>query len=217
MKKTPVDMTTYARKAHFDYFRSLAYPYVGVTAEMDITDFRRATKQHGCNFFHSFLWCAAQAANMIPQLRQRQAGDGIVEYDFCMTSHTVAREDETYVYCDLDANRPYLDFLPYAEKVQQAAVAGGDINRTAEEEEGLLFISCMTWLSHTALTLPSPIPADSNPRITWGRFFERDGKTLIPVSLQVNHALADGLHISRFYTFLEQKLREVTTLLSKND
>lgn len=216
MKKTPIDMTTYARKAHFDYFRSLAYPYVGVTAEMDITDFRRATKQHGCNFFHSFLWCVSQAANRIPQLRQRQAGDGIVEYDFCPTSHTVAREDETYVYCDLNANCPYTEFLPYAEKTQRAAIEGGDIDRAPGEEEPLLFISCMTWLSHTALTLPTPIPADSNPRITWGKFFERDGKTLIPVSLQVNHALADGLHMSRFYKYLEEKLAEVVDLLNEN-
>ena len=63
MKTTLIDMNTYARRAHFDYFRSLAYPYVGVTAEVDITDFRRVTKQKGCNFFHSFLWCTSQVQN----------------------------------------------------------------------------------------------------------------------------------------------------------
>ena len=213
MKKTLIDMNTYARKAHFDYFRTLAYPYVGVTAEMDITDFRRLTKAKGLNFFHSFLWCASQAANSIPEMRQRQQDDHIVEYDFCGTSHTVARADGTYVYCDLNANCDYFDFLPYAERVQQQAVENGDIDRAPGEEEPLLFISTVTWMSHTALILPTPIPADSNPRITWGRFFERDGKILIPVSLQVNHALMDGLHISLFYKRLEEKLREVTDML----
>lgn len=213
MKTTLIDMNNYARRAHFDYFRSLAYPYVGVTAEVDITDFRRVTKQKGCNFFHSFLWCASQAANMIPEMRQRQRGDQIVEYDFCMTSHTVARADETYVYCDLNANCAYLDFLPYAESEQKMAQAGGDIDRTPAEEEGLLFISTMTWLSHTALIQPVPVPADSNPRITWGKFFEREGKMLIPVSLLCNHALVDGRHIARFYENLNAKLREVAALL----
>jgi len=184
-----------------------------VTAEVDITDFRRLTKEKGCNFFHSFLWCAAQAANAIPQLRQRQVGERIAEYDFCPTSHTVARADGTYVYCDLTADCAYRDFLPYAEAAQQKAEQSGNIHREPGEEEAFLFISTMTWLSHTALILPAPIPADSNPRITWGRFFDREGKTLIPVSLQGNHALIDGRHISMFYTLLSEKLQEVVDIL----
>ena len=209
MKKSLIDMKNYARKAHFDYFNSLAYPYVGVTTEVDITDFRRVTKQKGYNFFHSFLWCAAQAGNMIPEMRHRRAGDGIAEYDFCMTSHTVLRANGTYAYCDLNANCAYRDFLPYAAREQRKVQESGGIDRTPEEEDGLFFISTMTQIAHTALILPVPIPADGNPRITWGKFFERDGKTLIPVSLQVNHALMDGLHIARFYQLLEAKLREV--------
>ena len=213
MKATPIDMTAYPRKAHFDYFRSLAYPYVGVTAEVDITDFRHATKAKGYNFFHSFLWCVSQVANAIPEFRYRQRGDHVVEYDFCMTSHTVAREDETYVYCDLNADCDYFDFLPYARAEQEKAKISGDIDRTPEEEEGLLFISTMTWLTHTALIQPVPSPADSNPRITWGKFFDHDGKIKMPVSLLVNHALADGRHIALFYKLLDEKMAEVVEKL----
>ncbi len=213
MKKTRIDMNTYRRKAHFDYFRSLAFPYVGVTVEVDITDFRRVTKEKGCNFFHSFLWCASQAANLIPEMRQRQVDDYIVEYDFCVTSHTVGKEDGTYVYCDLCADCAYLDYLPYAAAEQEKARRSGDIDRAPGEEEGLLFISTVTKIAQTALIQPVNIPADSNPRITWGKFFEREGKTLIPVSLLCNHALVDGLHITQFYENLDMKLREVVGLL----
>jgi len=213
MKATMIDMNTYPRRAHFDYFRSLAYPYVGVTAEVEITAFRRITKEKGCNFFHSFLWCAAGAANQIPEMRQRQRGESIVQYDHCHTSHTVAREDGTYVYCDLDPSMPYEAFLRDAEEKQQRAVCCGDIDREAGEEEGLFFISTMTWLTHTALIQPVPMPADSNPRITWGKFFERDGKILMPVSLLCNHALMDGRHIALFYELLNKKLAEVAEKL----
>lgn len=213
MKTTLIDMNTYARKAHFDYFRTLAYPYVGVTAEMDITDFRRTTKEKGCNFFHSFLWCVSQAANSIPELRQRQRGEEIVEYDFCPSSHTVARADETYVYCDLTADRPFADFLPYAEEAQHEAQLHGDILREPGEEEPFFYISTMTWLTHTALIQPTPSPADSNPRITWGKFFDHDGRIKMPVSLLCNHALADGRHIALFYKLVEEKMADVVHLL----
>ena len=34
-----IDMETYKRKNHFEYFNSLAYPYVGITVNVDITEF----------------------------------------------------------------------------------------------------------------------------------------------------------------------------------
>lgn len=46
----------------------------------------------------------------------------------------------------------------------------------------------------------------SDPRINWGKYVTRDGRTTLPVSLFVNHALADGLHISRFYENLGREL-----------
>lgn len=32
-----INMETYKRKSHFEYFNSLAYPYVGITANVNIT------------------------------------------------------------------------------------------------------------------------------------------------------------------------------------
>ena len=49
-------------------------------------------------------------------------------------------------------------------------------------------------------------PDDSNPRISWGKYITVNGRTTLPVSLFVNHALADGLHISRFFQNLENEL-----------
>lgn len=53
---------------------------------------------------------------------------------------------------------------------------------------------------------PVPAPADSNPRITWGRFYAEGEKTLLPVSVLCNHALVDGVHIAAFYRRLEAEM-----------
>ena len=50
------------------------------------------------------------------------------------------------------------------------------------------------------------IRGDSNPRIGWGKYVTVNGRTTLPVSLFVNHALADGLHIARFFQGLETEL-----------
>ena len=102
-----IDMDKFPRRRHFDYFRSLAYPYVGVTVNVDITDFMAGRKASGAPFFLSLCYCVARAANAVPEFRQRIRGDGIIEYDWCQGSHTVALPDETYCYCTLDSRLPF--------------------------------------------------------------------------------------------------------------
>ena len=52
-----------------------------------------------------------------------------------------------------------------------------------------------------------PAPADSNPRITWGRYTREDGRVRMPVTALCHHALVDGLHLARFYEALEARCR----------
>ena len=93
---------------------------------------------------------------------------------------------------------PFAEFLPAAKRRQAEAIANGGID-DGEEALGLLFLSSIPWLHYTAITQPTPVPADSNPRITFGKFFACDGRVLLPVNLTVNHALADGIHMAKFF------------------
>lgn len=77
-----------------------------------------------------------------------------------------------------------------------------------EEAESLLFVHSAV-VTYTALIQPVPMPADSNPRITWGKAFEQDGETFLPVSVLCHHGLADGLHIARFYQVLDDELQKL--------
>ena len=204
-----LDMNTYKRKDHFEYFRSLAYPYVGVTVDVDITSFFKTIKEKKYPFFLSFLWCVNQACNEIPQFRQRIVNDSIVEYEYCHTSHTVSKEDETYAYCTLDARMSLDEFIQRSLPIHNQAKEEGNIEESAEEAQSLIFISTLPWISYSSLIQPVPIPADSNPRVTWGKYKEENGKVLIPVSTLCHHALVDGKHLADFYQALENKLNEI--------
>jgi len=210
MKKnaTLINMENYERRDHFQYFKQLAYPYMGVTCDVDITDFLNKVKTQKMPFFLSFLWCVSRAANEIPELRQRVENDddGIVEYGYCRTSHTVARENGTYSYCQLDSRMPIEEFLPYAVRVQEEAKNHGNIEENEEEAQSLFFISTVPWLNYSALIQPVPFPADSNPRITWGKYVEKDHRIIIPVSILCHHALVDGRHLAAFYAELDREL-----------
>ena len=200
-----IDMTKNPRSGQFAYFRQMLFPFAGVTAEVDITDF--AARRQGRPFFLSFLYAVVRAANAVPQLRRRIRGDTAVEYSQCDSSHTVALPDGSYCYCRLNCRQSFARFLPYAQAEVERTKAAPCID-DGEDGDSLLFVSSLPWLSFTGLSLPLPQPADSNPRITFGRFFSQGERVLLPVNLTVHHALADGLHVARFFAELERRAAE---------
>lgn len=201
-----IDMETYPRKKHFAYFDGMAYPYVGVTVNVEITAMLAMVRERKLPLFLTLCYCVARAANRVPEFRQRIVEHQIVEFDACPTSHTVALPDGTYCYCDLESGMPFEAFIPYAVEAQERAKARNSIDEDAGDVLDKLLISTLPWLSFTALINPTPVPADSNPRITWGKFFEQDGRTLLPVAVLCHHALVDGLHIARFFDFLNEEM-----------
>ncbi|MFR5142562.1 MAG: hypothetical protein ACLTD8_08760 [Acutalibacteraceae bacterium] len=112
----------------------------------------------------------------MPELRRRILNGGIIEYERCRTSHTVALEDETYCYCTLDCAQPFADYLPYAVLEQERAKAARSIDESEADTGDLIFVSTLPWLSYTSLIQPVPVPADSNPRITFGKFYAQGGE-----------------------------------------
>lgn len=208
MEYTKIDLETYPRARQFAYFRDMACPAMGATVPVDITGRPEAWKSGGLPFFLTFLYAVSAAANDVPELRRRILDGGIVEFAHCGTTHTVALEDGTYGYCSLETELPFPAYLAAAAAAQERTRSA----RCFEEADDVLsrlFISTLPWLSYTALVQPMTVPADSNPRITWGRYFTQEGRTLIPVTLLCHHALVDGLHLARFFERLQVRLGEL--------
>lgn len=204
-----IDLANYPRREHFAYFNTLAYPYVGLTVNVDITACLARIKREGLPFFLTVCYCASRAANAVPALRQRILNGEVVQFDRCRTSHTVALEDGTFCYCTLeDDTLPLEVYLRRGRQAQAEAKVRRSIQEDPEEVLDKLFISSLPWVSYTALIQPVPQPADSHPRISWGKYFLQEGRTLLPVSILCHHALVDGLHLAAFYRALDLELAE---------
>lgn len=198
-------METYPRRDQFELFNSYAYPYMGLTVNVDITDFLRKVKEREVDFFLSFCWCIYRAANAVTEFKHRIKDGRIVEYPEALMSTTLSMPDGNYCYCDFDCKLPFDEYLPKAKEAKRLAIERGKIEEYADVDASL-FCSCVPWLSYSALVQPVPQPADSNPRITWGKYFEQNGRTYIPLSTLCNHALMDGRHLSMFYAAMDKAL-----------
>ena len=200
-----IDLDTYPRREHFRHFCSMAYPYVGVTVDVDVTGLLTLCRERGCSFYLMVLHAVALGADEVPEFRRRVDNGGIVEYDECPTSHTELKPDGTYAYCTLRHHMPLAAYLAQAKSARTAAREGGSIEEE-DEVQSMYFISTLPWLHYTQLIQPVACGEESNPRFTWGKYQPDDkGRVMMPLSVLVHHALADGIHIAQFYeAFVKQ-------------
>lgn len=208
MHYTIINMEEDPRSGQFAYFRGMTFPFAGLTVEMDITDMMAA--RGGRPFFLSMLYAAVRAANAVPQLRRRILPDGrVAEYDWCAPSYTAMKSDGVYVYCNVEGALPYDEFVAQGQRRQREVLERGTLTEDGDVLS-YFFVSSLPWMHYSQLQHPAVSPDDSNPRISWGKYVTVNGRTTLPVSLFVNHALADGLHISRFFMNLEEELAAMT-------
>ena len=206
-----IDMSRDPRKAHFDHFRHAPDPHVGLTVDVDVTDFVHLCKARGWSFYLAFIRAAALAANAVPELRRRIRGDLVVEYDRCDTSHIELLDNGTYCYCTLrhDPDQSWEDYMAYALAERERARAGASIEEE-DDVESLYFISTVPWLHYRSFCQPNYGPDSSNPAITWGKYEpDHRGRLMMPVSLLVHHSLVDGLQIGAFYEEVEALLKKL--------
>ena len=218
MSRKYIDMDKYPRLDHFRHFLTMQQPCVSVTVQVDITDWLSGLKVSGCPFFLSFQYAVVRAANRIPEFRQRIVDDKIVEYDYCNPSYIVSLPDDTYRYCNVNVNQPFAQYLKESRVKQDAALHSEHLEEEEGDVLGLLFISCVPWFNYTEAMMPYPGGRFSNPSFCWGGYktekylaleegrVTEKVKTTIPVSVFFNHALIDGIHVSRFFDNLSDEL-----------
>lgn len=189
-------------------------PFAGVTAAVDITDFLAALD--GRPFFLSLLYavdargqpCAAAAAADSGRARR-----GIRLVQPVVHAHEARRR----VCLQPDRGRAHLRRLHRRGAAAADALARPQDAHQGRRPLGNFFVSCLPWLDYLQVKHPVVSADDSNPRISWGRYTERGGRVTLPVSIFVNHALADGLHIAQFYSCLDKELRELVKLLRSQE
>jgi len=194
-----IDVQTWQRRCHFRLFQQMDYPHFNVCAPVNIAATLKVVKAKGGSVNLAVVYALARAANDLAPFRFRIRGEDVVEHDAVHPSITVLGEDDLFSYCTI----PWSDeFVPFRTKAE-ALITLRKQERMLEDEPGqddLLFMSGLPWIAFTSITHPIHMhPADSIPRISWGQFQVRGEEVPLPVSVQVHHALMDGLHVSRYF------------------
>jgi chloramphenicol O-acetyltransferase type A len=165
---------------------------------IDVTAMRAAAKTTGIRAYPAQIWMLATAANHHPEFRtslDENGNPGV--WDQIDPLYTVlARSTETFsgIWSTYTPDFPAF-YRRYLADVE--TWADGSYEPQAPLPGNLLNISSLPWLDFTGFNLNLP----TNyllPILTIGKYQEAEGRTLMPLAVQVHHAVCDGLHLARF-------------------
>lgn len=205
MKKY-IDIESWPRKAHYKLFKEMDYPHFSICANVDITEMYSYIKEKDISFFKAMLFFTSKIANNITEFKYRMEDDKVAQYDFVHPSFTFLTQPEVFSFCSVDYTE---DFQCFLKRVQEEIkLLNGKVNLEDETNRNdRIFITSMPWVSFTSVTHPINLsPSDSIPRIAWGKYFEENGRLKLPFSVQVNHAMMDGLHVGKYFSLLQDSL-----------
>lgn len=210
MKK--IDMNTWDRKEHYNYFRTMDYPHFDVCGPIDVSQLVSYVKANRLPFYYAMIFAASTAANQIKNFRYRIRGGDVFEHEAVHPSFThMDAGSELFKYVTADLRGDMAEFAQYAQNKAQSQ-KGLYGSGTDEARDDLLFITCVPWVSFTQLSHAFTLNKDDSiPRISWGKYDTDGGKILMSLSVQVHHALADGLHIGRYFEALQAFINGLKT------
>ena len=212
-----IDKDSYYRKGVFRHFSEDCKCSVSMTARIDVTALAEHSRRTGTKFSLNFLYLLARTLNSREDYRMGYLWqtEELICYDVIHPTQYVFHEDtETctpvYTEYDPDYERFYAGALRDLERAKQTRDYGLD----AARHPNWFDASCIPWLSFDSLNVELP---DGYlyfaPIVNWGRYREENGRLVMPVSVRLNHAIADGYLVARVFRLLEQEIETFTKRL----
>ena len=195
-----IDMKSWPRREFYEHFiREVVCTYSAVV-NIDITGLK------GQKLYPAMIWLLTKTVNDMPEFRTVLTPDGPGIYDDMHPMYTVFnKENKNFSGIWSYFSEDYEEFLKSYE-----ADAGEHSKSTRyTPKDGTpansFNISMVPWLEFTSFNINV---FDEGkfllPIFTMGKYFERDGKRLLPLAIQVHHAVCDGYHIGSFVERLQE-------------
>ena len=201
-----LDLETWPRRNLFEFFHGYQNPYFNICTQLDVTRLMEVLRDRpGVSVSLAYHYFALQIANAIEPFHYRLEGDRVVIHEVINGGTTVLLPNETFTYAYFDYHEEFDRFVFEAGEAISKVRAEGSLKPTMRYD--LIYFTVLPWVSFTSFAhARTPGRGESIPRIAFGKFFNESGRTLLPISVEVHHAVMDGLHVGRFITRMEEVL-----------
>ena len=203
-----LDIESWARRDLFEFFRGYEKPHFNICTRLDVTRLLSLLRDRpGVSVSLAYLYFALRVANEIEPFHYRLKDGKVIVHDVINGGTTVLLPNESFSYAYFDYQEDFQKFVLAGAQSIKKVQAEGLLKPTMRDD--LIYFTVLPWVSFTSFAhARTPGRGESVPRIAFGKFTSEGERTMLPISVEVHHALMDGLHVGRYLTRLEETLME---------
>lgn len=200
-----IDFDNWERREHYLHFINEVRCSYSVCVNLDISNL------NGQRLYPAMLWLLTRTVHEMPEFRTSFTEDGLVGYYSEMhPAYTVFNRDTKTFSGIWTAYQP--DYPSFLHGYEEDA---GKYSFTTQYEPkpgrpaNSFDVSMVPWFSFTAFNLN--VFGDGTyllPIFTMGKTFEENEKTMLPLAIQVHHAVCDGYHVGKFTETLQANINK---------
>jgi len=210
-----LDVANWSRRDLLEFFIGYTKPYFNVCTQIDVTNLKAFVNQQHYKISLALHYFALRVANEIEPFRYRLKDEKVLVYDVVNGGTTVLLPNESFAYAYFDYQRDFEKFLTDMSKaVDDVRIGSGPLKPTLRDD--VIYHTTLPWISFTSFAhARTKGRGDSIPRIVFGKFTKENERVMLPISVEVHHALMDGLHVGRYLSRLEEALAEPETFVKE--
>ena len=163
-----------------------------LTVELDVTRVVEYSRSRGMKFYPIMIWLVSKIMNSHEEYTYTDFNTENKHFSKFVTEYSDDL-DEFYArsMADREKYKDYYGFVP-------------------NQPKNFFDITCLPWVSYKHLNIN--VYGDGLslfPVVMWGKWEERGGRLVMPVTLKLHHATGDGYHLSRFFLELEEMIKSL--------
>lgn len=210
-----LDTETWSRRDLFRLFSEYDAPSFNICADVDATrllDFARARR---LSSFVTYHYLSTKVANEVENFRYRLRGGRVLVHERVNAGAVLLLADESFTFVYFDYTEDFRAFHESAVAIVERARTEPPGLDAREDRDDLLYHSVIPWVSFTSISHARDSRRQNGiPKISFGKYREAGGRVLMPVSVEVHHALMDGLHVGRYFERLQGYFDDPESALS---
>lgn len=201
MNYKTVDLKSWERAELFTFYIERMRIVMSLTADIDVTPLVSFAKERDLKFYPAMIWVVSKAVNSRDEFKYGwDAAGNLIKWDCISPSYAdFHTEDEKFTKLVTEYSG---DLFEFHERFRSDRERYKDLRDVTEAQpENHFDVSCLPWLRYRSFDMHV---FDEGkflaPVVTWGKYALEGGRLTMPLTMNIHHAVADGFHLSRFFT-----------------
>ena len=210
MNYTKINLDNWRRGALFNYYIDQMRIVLSLTVDINVQPLLAYTRQHGLKFFPCMLWVVSRVINAHDEFKYAWDEDGnLIRWDYVSPSYAdFHAEDESFGKLSTEYAEELDAF--YARFMADRETYGDLRGILPDLPKNCFDVSCLPWVRYRHVDMHV---FDEGkylaPVVTWGKYEVECKGTIMPLTMNIHHAVADGFHVSRFFNEVQELIDQL--------